>query len=100
MFDSVQTTGDGVSMPPTGGAELVIFTSNLAVERTGKSTLFTPRELEVIRWIAKGKSDWEIGEILFISRKTVNYHVERAKRKLRVATRTQAVLVAEKHGLL
>lgn len=100
MFDSVQTTDVLVSMPPTGVAEIVTFSSKLAAEAAGKAALFTPRELEVIRWIAKGKSDWEIGEILFISRKTVNYHVERAKRKLRVATRTQAVLVAEKHGLL
>jgi DNA-binding CsgD family transcriptional regulator len=54
----------------------------------------TFREMEILCWIARGKSDWEIGEILQISSKTVNFHVENAKRKFGVPTRVQAVLVA------
>ena len=54
----------------------------------------TFRETEILCWIARGKSDWEIGEILQISSKTVNFHVENAKRKFGVPTRVQAVLVA------
>ncbi len=65
-----------------------------------RARTFTPRQIEIMRWIAKGKSDWQIAQILFISNKTVNYHVERAKQKLRVTTRTQAVLVADHLGLL
>ena len=58
----------------------------------------SPREAEIIRWIADGKSDWQIGQILAISAKTVNYHVENVKRKFAVATRLQAVVRAVRCG--
>ncbi len=58
------------------------------------------RESQVLRWVAAGKSDWEIGQILRISEKTVNFHVENAKRKLGVATRIQAVVAAMREGLI
>lgn len=51
----------------------------------------TRRETEIARWLAAGKSDWEIGQILRISAKTSNYHVENIKKKCGVATRAQAV---------
>ena len=60
----------------------------------------TPREREIIGWVALGKPDWQIGRILMISPKTVNYHVETAKRKLGAATRGQAVAIAAGLGLL
>ncbi len=60
----------------------------------------TPREREIISWVALGKSDWQIGRILMISPKTVNYHVETAKRKLGAATRGQAVAIAAGLGFL
>ena len=60
----------------------------------------TPRECQVLRWVAAGKSDWAIAQILGISRKTVNFHVENAKRKLGACTRVQAVLVAARTGLM
>jgi len=50
--------------------------------------------------IAAGKSDWQIGQILSISNKTVNYHVENVKRKFGVATRIQAVVAAMRQGRL
>ena len=60
----------------------------------------TERELECLRWAAAGKSDWEIGQILLISAKTVNYHIENAKRKFGVATRVQAIVCALRYGRL
>lgn len=60
----------------------------------------TPREFECLKWVAEGKSDWEIGQILSISAKTVNYHIENAKRKFGVATRVQAVVAALRAGRL
>jgi hypothetical protein len=47
-----------------------------------------------LSWIAEGKSDWQIGKILGISRKTVNYHIENVKRKFGVASRIQALMAA------
>jgi LuxR family quorum sensing-dependent transcriptional regulator len=58
------------------------------------------RERECLEWVAVGKSDWEIGEILNISEKTVNAHIERAKRKFEVPSRVQAVVVAMRMGAI
>lgn len=50
----------------------------------------TRRETEVMHWVAAGKNDFEIGEILGISQSTTHFHVENAKRKLDATTRAQA----------
>lgn len=60
----------------------------------------TARESEILGWVAVGKSDWAIGRLLKISGKTVNFHVENAKRKFGVATRIQAVVAALREGLI
>lgn len=49
------------------------------------------RERDCLRWVGAGKSDWEIGRILDISPSTVKFHVDRARRKLGVHSRAQAV---------
>jgi DNA-binding CsgD family transcriptional regulator len=49
------------------------------------------RELECLRWVATGKTDWEIGVILSISSSTVRFHVDNARTKLGARTRAQAV---------
>jgi LuxR family transcriptional regulator, quorum-sensing system regulator BjaR1 len=58
----------------------------------------TPREREVMQWVAHGKSDDEIGEILSISESTVLQHVENAKRKLDAYKRTSAIITALRRG--
>ncbi|WP_140483343.1 LuxR family transcriptional regulator [Bradyrhizobium symbiodeficiens] len=50
----------------------------------------SPRELECLEWAAQGKSAWEIGRILGISRYTVASYLENAKEKLGVRTIVQA----------
>ena len=60
----------------------------------------TARQLECLRWVMDGKSDWEIGEILGISEHTAHNHVEAAKRTLEVGTRIQASVHAWRHGWL
>ena len=51
----------------------------------------TARESEILGWVAVGKSDWAIGRLLRISGKTVNFHVENAKRKFGVGMRTDEI---------
>lgn len=58
------------------------------------------RERECLHWVAAGKSDWEIGEILAISEKTANAYVERVKHKLGVTNRVQAIVTALRLGLI
>ena len=60
----------------------------------------TDRQLECLRWVMDGKSDWEIGGILGISEHTAHNHVEAAKRSLGVATRSQAFVQAWRRGWL
>jgi DNA-binding response OmpR family regulator len=52
------------------------------------------REVETLTWAARGKTFWEIGAILGLSKRTVEFHLENARRKLGVATRTQALIKA------
>lgn len=60
----------------------------------------TPRELECMKWVAVGKTNWEIGQVLGISASTVHFHVESSKKKLNKTTRTEAVAVLILHGLI
>jgi DNA-binding CsgD family transcriptional regulator len=60
----------------------------------------TPRELEVLRLLARGQSTKEIAVTLDISRKTAGNHVEHIYTKLGVSNRALATLFAAKHGLL
>jgi len=57
-------------------------------EEAGK---ITTREQEILRWVALGKSNFEIGAILGISPLTVKNHVQKILRKLNVVNRAQAV---------
>ena len=58
------------------------------------------REVETLTWAARGKSSTEIGEILGLSKRTVDFHIERARSKLGVATRVQAVMKATSGQLI
>jgi LuxR family quorum sensing-dependent transcriptional regulator len=61
-------------------------------------TPLSPREREILQWVAIGKSDDEIGEILQISTATVTEHINRAKTKLDAMRRTYAVVQALRFG--
>jgi non-specific serine/threonine protein kinase len=60
----------------------------------------TSRELEVLRLVAAGRSNQEIGEKLFISRTTAARHVANIFNKLDVGSRTEATAFAQEHGLV
>jgi two-component system NarL family response regulator len=68
-------------------------------ERVGVTDL-TPRELEVLRQIVRGKSNKEIGDTLIITEGTVKGHVNNILSKLGVTDRTQAALAAVRRGLV
>jgi LuxR family quorum sensing-dependent transcriptional regulator len=60
----------------------------------------SPREREVLSWVAAGKSTWQISEVLGISERTVNEHVVHACRKLGSANRTHAVAIALRERII
>ena len=58
------------------------------------------REIECMKWVAAGKTNWEIGRLLGISKSTVHFHIERVKKKLHKTSRTEAVAILLLHGFL
>jgi NarL family two-component system response regulator LiaR len=60
----------------------------------------TPREVEVLREAALGRSNREIGEKLFVSEETVKTHIAHILSKLALQNRTQLVAYAVKHRIL
>ncbi len=60
----------------------------------------TTREIEVLRQIAEGNRNRDIGEKLFITEETVKVHVKHIMEKLAASDRTQAVAIAIRRGII
>jgi DNA-binding NarL/FixJ family response regulator len=58
------------------------------------------REVETLTWVARGKTSAEIAQILNLSKRTVDFHIDNARAKLGAATRTEAVVKAADGGLI
>jgi ATP/maltotriose-dependent transcriptional regulator MalT len=71
--------------------------TSTAVEIPGS---LTPRELEVLAEVARGRSNQEIAELLVVSAHTVRWHLQNIFTKLDVSSRAAAVSFAFQHGLL
>ena len=74
---------------------LVQLWRNAAARRRGSRSLagLTPREREILLWVARGKSNREIAAVLFIASGTVRKHLDNIYAKLGVRNRAQAVSV-------
>jgi DNA-binding CsgD family transcriptional regulator len=87
----------------------VVVVKEVPVPATGPFTLnqeklgdlgVTPRELEILELIARGLSNREIAERLFVSENTVKTHSSRLFEKLGAKRRTQAVQIGKELGLI
>jgi two-component system NarL family response regulator len=58
------------------------------------------RELQVLQYMANGRSNKEIGQVLYISENTVKAHVKSILAKLDAMGRTEAIAIAIKRGLI
>jgi DNA-binding response OmpR family regulator len=58
------------------------------------------REIETLTWAARGKTSAEIAQILGLSKRTVDFHIDNARDKLGVATRIQAAIKAATSRLI
>jgi DNA-binding NarL/FixJ family response regulator len=92
LLDCIRRVHAGETFVPAGIA------AKLA-EHLGATEL-TFREAEVLRLMASGKTNKEIGCNLFISETTVKSHVKRIFAKLSVLSRTEAVAAASRRGLI
>jgi DNA-binding NarL/FixJ family response regulator len=91
-----------VSLVASGGTYVdPVLAGFLATTRTTeKLPSLTPRERDVLRLLADGHSNEEIGKRLYISPETVRTHVRKAMHKLDADTRTQAVATALRQSLI
>jgi len=89
---------DYVTKPIDFDVLATIITARLAgVARTElwpKLIELSDREVETLTWAARGKTSAEIAEILGITKRTVDFHVDNARTKLGAPTRTAAVIKA------
>lgn len=85
-----------VSCPDSGEWLLLLkqYASQWDMESLQQELGLTVREAEVLMWVAQGKTNRDVGEILGSSPRTVNKHLEHIFEKLGVATRAAAVATA------
>ena len=83
--------GGGTWVSPTVASKLVARMTRVQI---------TPQEMRVLRQVAEGKSNREIGETLFISEATVKIHLSHLFEKLGASSRTDAVAKAVERGLI
>jgi len=92
LLDSIRKVHAGETcIPPALGAKLVSRMSGEAL---------TSREIDVLKLLARGRSNKEIGADLFISETTVKSHMRSIFGKLDVMSRTEAIAAANRRGLI
>ena len=92
LLDCIRKVHAGdTCVPPALGAKLAAHMSSDAL---------TSREIDVLKLLAKGRSNKEIGSNLFVSESTVKSHVRSTFTKLHVMSRTEAIATANQRGLL
>ncbi len=97
--------GEAAITPSLAGRVLAEF-RRMSLHQAGSSIVdpednsLTERELEVLSLVAKGASDKEVAEKLFVSLNTVKTHIRNILSKLRVDSRKEAAKLAQSKGLL
>jgi len=95
---------DYVTKPIDFDLLIMIIEARLkTVARTGlwpKTVALNEREVEVLTWVARGKTSAEIAQILGLTKRTVDFHTDNARGKLGAATRTEAAIKAASGKLI
>jgi LuxR family quorum sensing-dependent transcriptional regulator len=97
IFDAAATAALKI-LAPAVFARALEFRAEAA--KPGHGPALTSREIDCLSWSARGKTSWEIGEILGVSEHTVTTHLRTAAIKLKAATRTHAVAEAMRCGMI
>ncbi len=95
---------DYVTKPIDFEVLATIIAARLAgIARTGlwpKLPELNDREVEVLTWVARGKTSAEIAQIIGLTKRTIDFHIDNARTKLGAATRTEAVIKAASGRLI
>src|SRR5262249_50384757 len=104
MLSFVRSAGEGDALlDPTITRRLVERYAQTRPQgggRTGKLSELTPRELEVLIQVARGRNNAEIAADMYLSEATVKTHVSRVLAKLDLRDRVQAVVFSYEEGLV
>jgi LuxR family quorum sensing-dependent transcriptional regulator len=97
--------GERVELSPEerGMAQLLgiyAFGRALSLSEPQPSIQLTPRERDILHWLAEGKSDWEIGQILNLSENYIDKLGRNIKAKLGATNRSHAIACAFRHNLI
>ncbi|MFA9559285.1 response regulator [Evansella sp. AB-rgal1] len=99
LADTIRGAYHGTTqMHPQVANQLMSHIASVGKDDDNLIDKLTNREEEVLRLIARGRSNKEIATNLFITEKTVKTHVSNILSKLQVSDRTQAAIYAMKHG--
>jgi DNA-binding CsgD family transcriptional regulator/tetratricopeptide (TPR) repeat protein len=88
------------AVPLQRAVAATVSRARLSGAATAADAVLTGRESEVLGLVAEGLTNREIGRRLFISEKTASVHLSNLMAKLNVSSRTEAVTVAQRRGLL
>ncbi len=91
-----QVARGGHYVPPALAAHLLSAMTRTRVDPLAK---LTAREMDVLRLLASGHTNREIGDRLHLAEKTVKHHVTQILDKLGLRSRTEAALLAQRQGL-
>jgi DNA-binding NarL/FixJ family response regulator len=119
LFEAIRSGAQGYLLKNIGATELVSMLRGMErgeapISRTMATRildefsqqddkghdLLTPREREVLQWVARGKTNREIADALVISENTVKNHMRNILSKLHLSNRAQAMTYALRKGLV
>jgi DNA-binding CsgD family transcriptional regulator len=93
LADWLEAGGEGPLIRQLDGRRLTVRRTEgaLLLEESGDGVQLTTREREVVSWVARGKTNAEVAQLLWLAPSTVRKHLENVYAKLGVNTRTAAV---------
>jgi two-component system, NarL family, response regulator LiaR len=98
--DAIKKVHHGETAFPSRITSIMVKELNRPIKPPSKCTTLTEREIEILKLVAKGLSNQEIADQLFLSVWTVRTYVTGVLDKLEVENRTQATLYALREGLV